>query len=219
MKTFVQIGIEIGRLVKEKSEAYGDSLAVTGDFLRLLWPNGIPPERYDDAFLMARLFDKQMRFATSKDAFGESPLVDAAGYCIRGIQLHQHKKEVSPLCPGNVSGSDAAQPLSGIPGSAASNISEKTTTNGNGRTAPAQSPTRESSSSKLSDATAPTATVPASASVAALQLRISRNHKWHCAGCNTPLAYPLNVSQTIGSVYFHYCSAKCVIEDRLEVQI
>lgn len=79
-----QIGVEIGKLVAEKNAAYGSSFELCGDFLRILWPQGIPPEDYTDALLLVRLFDKMIRIATNKGAFDESPWKDIAGYGICG---------------------------------------------------------------------------------------------------------------------------------------
>src|SRR5690625_4694585 len=67
------IANEIGKLVQEKNEAYGNSFGKSGDFLKLLYPDGIKPEQYQDMLLVVRIFDKQMRIANKKDAFGESP--------------------------------------------------------------------------------------------------------------------------------------------------
>jgi hypothetical protein len=82
-----EIAGEIGKLVEEKNAAYGSSFAKAGDFLRLLYPDGIPPEKYQDALLLVRIFDKQMRIATAKDALGESPYRDIAGYGILGAAV------------------------------------------------------------------------------------------------------------------------------------
>lgn len=87
MKTFIEIAAEVGALVTDKNQAYGSSFAKTGAFLRLLYPNGISPAAYDDALLLVRIFDKQMRIATAKDAFGESPYRDIAGYGLLGAAL------------------------------------------------------------------------------------------------------------------------------------
>lgn len=84
MSKFEMIAAEIGSLVAEKNAAYGDSFAKCGEFLRLLYPEGIQPAQYDDALALVRIFDKQMRVATRKDAFGESPYLDIAGYGILG---------------------------------------------------------------------------------------------------------------------------------------
>jgi hypothetical protein len=84
MSTFRQIAAEVGALVEEKNTAYGDSFAKSGEFLRLLYPNGIQPEQYGDALCLVRIFDKMMRIATQKDAFGENPYRDIIGYGILG---------------------------------------------------------------------------------------------------------------------------------------
>lgn len=78
------VGEQVGALVEEKNAAYGDSFAKTGEFLRILYPDGIRPDQYGDALCLVRIFDKQMRIATQKGAFGESPYRDIAGYGILG---------------------------------------------------------------------------------------------------------------------------------------
>lgn len=77
-------GHALADLVAEKNRAYGSSFEKTGAFLRLLYPEGIQPEQYDDLGLIFRVFDKQMRIATRKTAFGESPWSDVAGYGLLG---------------------------------------------------------------------------------------------------------------------------------------
>jgi hypothetical protein len=84
-QTFAEIGKDIGDLVATKNASYGDSFAKCGEFLRLLYPNGIRPEQYADALGLVRVFDKQMRIATDKDALGENPWRDIAGYGILGV--------------------------------------------------------------------------------------------------------------------------------------
>ena len=83
-RRFIDTAVEIGALVTEKDKAYGSSFAKAGDFLRLLYPNGLRPEQYGDALLLVRIFDKQMRIATAKDALGENPYRDIAGYGLLG---------------------------------------------------------------------------------------------------------------------------------------
>jgi hypothetical protein len=84
VKSFLETATQIGNLVEEKNAAYGSSFAKAGDFLKLLYPDGLKPEQYTDALLLVRIFDKQMRIATAKDALGESPYRDIAGYGILG---------------------------------------------------------------------------------------------------------------------------------------
>jgi hypothetical protein len=83
-KNFQKIGAEIGILVAEKNAAYGDSFAKSGEIMRILYPAGIEPEQMDDALAVVRVVDKLFRIATRKDAFGESPWKDIAGYGILG---------------------------------------------------------------------------------------------------------------------------------------
>jgi hypothetical protein len=82
---FEQLADEIGKLVAEKNEAYGDAFAKAGEFLKLLYPKGLRADQYSDALALCRIFDKMMRIATRKSAFGESPYRDIAGYGLLGI--------------------------------------------------------------------------------------------------------------------------------------
>jgi hypothetical protein len=96
-KDYKALGAEIGELVAAKNAAYGDAFEKAGDFLLLLYPNGIPPEKYKDALGVVRVFDKLMRIATAKDAFGESPWRDVAGYGVIGAA--SAATETTPRAP------------------------------------------------------------------------------------------------------------------------
>ena len=82
---YEQLGQRIGALVDKKNQAYGSAFDKAGEFLRLLWPNGCPAEQFDDLLALARIFDKMMRIATDRDALGESPYSDIAGYGLLGL--------------------------------------------------------------------------------------------------------------------------------------
>lgn len=82
---FEKIGTEIGKLVDEKNRAYGSSFAKSEKILKVLYPNGVQPEQYKDMLATVRIVDKLFRIATKKDAFGESPFKDIAGYGILGV--------------------------------------------------------------------------------------------------------------------------------------
>jgi hypothetical protein len=84
-QTLTEIGTKIGQICQAKNEAYGDSFAKTGDILANLYPNGVQPEQYSDMLAIVRILDKLFRIATRKDAFGESPFSDIAGYGILGV--------------------------------------------------------------------------------------------------------------------------------------
>ena len=80
--TYETLGREIGTLVASKQKAYGDSFGKSGSIMRTLYPDGIPPEKMDDALTIVRIVDKLFRIATDRDALGESPWRDIAGYAI-----------------------------------------------------------------------------------------------------------------------------------------
>lgn len=80
-----RIGAEVGRLVAEKQAAYGDSFGKAGAVMRILYPDGVPAEKLDDALTVVRVLDKLFRIATDRDALGESPWRDIAGYALLSV--------------------------------------------------------------------------------------------------------------------------------------
>lgn len=78
------LGAEAGQTVTQKNQAYGSSFAKAGEFLTLLYPEGLRPHQYLDMLALVRIFDKMMRIATDKDALGEDPYKDIIGYGILG---------------------------------------------------------------------------------------------------------------------------------------
>lgn len=98
---FPELGKEIGELVKTKQLAYGNSFGLSGDVMRALYPYGISPEQYDDALTIIRIVDKLFRIATDKDALGESPYKDIAGYGLLGA-IYNSTKRKKPIIKGNM---------------------------------------------------------------------------------------------------------------------
>jgi hypothetical protein len=90
---YERLAKEIGSLVDEKQRAYGDSFSKAEDFLRILYPNGIRKHQYKDLLTIVRIFDKLMRIATDKDALGESPYQDLAGYSLLGLMADKKKED------------------------------------------------------------------------------------------------------------------------------
>jgi len=82
---YEQTAERIGKLVTEKNMAYGSSFAEAHKILEVLYPQGIAPHQFTDALAIIRVIDKLFRIATKKDAFGESPWQDIAGYGILGV--------------------------------------------------------------------------------------------------------------------------------------
>lgn len=81
---YPKIGKEIGELVEMKESQYGSSFSKSGNFLELLYPNGIKPEQYKDMLGIVRVFDKQMRIANGNKG-NENAWKDIAGYSLLGI--------------------------------------------------------------------------------------------------------------------------------------
>lgn len=91
---FLRVGNEIGSLVREKNEAYGDSFAKACIILEALYPKGVQPSQYRDMLGVTRIIDKLFRIATRKDAFGESPWRDIAGYGVVATVADERQKRV-----------------------------------------------------------------------------------------------------------------------------
>ena len=82
MNTYHDIATRLANIVTEKNAAYGSSFSKCGTFLQLLYPDGVEPSQYQDMLTIVRIFDKLMRIANRKDAFGESPYGDIIGYAL-----------------------------------------------------------------------------------------------------------------------------------------
>lgn len=89
--TYAEIGLSVGALVEQKQAAYGDSFGKAGQVLRVLYPEGIRPDQLDDALTVVRVVDKLFRIATDRDALGESPWRDIAGYALLSVKRAEGK--------------------------------------------------------------------------------------------------------------------------------
>lgn len=70
----------LGDLVTTKNIAYGNSFVESTKVLKIMYPNGVSVDQYNDMLGVTRVLDKLFRIATRKDAFEESPWKDIAGY-------------------------------------------------------------------------------------------------------------------------------------------
>ena len=84
--------IEIAELVEEKQKAYGDSFGKIGKVMLNLYPDGIPPEKLEDALTIVRILDKLFRISNQKDAFGENPYKDIMGYALLAVERGERDK-------------------------------------------------------------------------------------------------------------------------------
>jgi hypothetical protein len=83
MLDYEKMGAEVGRLVKEKQIAYGDSFGRSWIVLKALYPKGIQPDQYKDLLAIVRCIDKLFRLSSgNKAAFNENPAKDLAGYAL-----------------------------------------------------------------------------------------------------------------------------------------
>lgn len=86
-----QVAKEIADLVQEKNAAYGDSFEKSGEILKILMPNGCPPEKFQDMLTVARILDKLFRICTNKGAFNEDPWKDILGYALLSVASQQQE--------------------------------------------------------------------------------------------------------------------------------
>jgi hypothetical protein len=93
--TYLELAEQIGKLVEEKNAAYGSSFDKTGDFLKLLYPNGVNINQYNDMLCLVRIFDKLMRIANDKGAFSEEPYKDIMGYALLGLKMTNDNMEMA----------------------------------------------------------------------------------------------------------------------------
>jgi len=96
MYDYEALGSHIGAMVTTKQGAYGDSFSRAGPILRILYPDGISLDRMDDALVVVRILDKLSRIATHRDALGEDPFRDIAGYGLLAVaRREQNEKNTS----------------------------------------------------------------------------------------------------------------------------
>ncbi len=99
----------LGKLLLEKQLAYGDSFGRAPKILSILFPSGVPVDRYADMLCIVRVLDKLSRIATDRDAFGESPWNDIAGYAILASVNSDKKPVEETQRPQKVKGENVCQ--------------------------------------------------------------------------------------------------------------
>jgi hypothetical protein len=99
---YEEIARSIGKLVDEKNAAYGSSFDKSDQIIKILYPEGVQPHQYKDLLAMTRVIDKLFRIATSKDAMGEDPWQDIAGYAILSVVSNKKENKTKPYYNGFV---------------------------------------------------------------------------------------------------------------------
>lgn len=87
---------EIGQTLQVKNMQYGDSFSKAPEILKILFPNGVQPEMYDDLLTIVRMLDKLNRISAGKGET-EDPYKDLAGYAILAQVLHEERKEENKM--------------------------------------------------------------------------------------------------------------------------
>lgn len=97
MGKYKELAEQIGNLVDQKNLAYGSSFDQAGDFLKLLYPNGIPVDSYTDALCIVRIFDKLKRLGNSSNLPVNEGKIDAwkdiVGYGLLGLHKDSAPKK------------------------------------------------------------------------------------------------------------------------------
>jgi hypothetical protein len=87
------LAAEIGKVVAQKNEHYGDSFFRAHEVLNIIYPDGISPTQYPDFLAVTRIVDKLFRLAQSSPDDKESPGFDIAGYGLLIELKHRKEKE------------------------------------------------------------------------------------------------------------------------------
>ncbi len=89
---FMEIMEPVAALLEEKGRAYGNSFQNSGKIIEVLFPNGIPKDRYQDMLTIVRIIDKLFRIANHKrDPMGENPWQDVLGYAVLALANDKDK--------------------------------------------------------------------------------------------------------------------------------
>lgn len=100
MRSFQELAKGIADLVTEKEKAYGSAFDKAGDFLKILYPEGIKPDQYKDMLCIVRVFDKLMRIATSYEGTEEKKVdaySDLMGYGLLGLRASLEEQQTAAL--------------------------------------------------------------------------------------------------------------------------
>ena len=84
MKTYDEIAQELVQLLEVKRQAYGDAFDNVSEILKILYPEGVKPEDYQNLLTLTRILDKIYRITnndTTEDAW-----FDIAGYCFLSMR-------------------------------------------------------------------------------------------------------------------------------------
>ena len=87
-----ELGKRIGEICHEKNVSYGDSVNVSANIMKHIYPKGVPVEKYHQMLVTVRIIDKLMRLANDASYNAEDPALDIAGYglCLSKVLRDNH---------------------------------------------------------------------------------------------------------------------------------
>ena len=75
------ISCDVVSIVKEKNKEYGSAFQKVSEILTILFPNGIPTNKYHDVAILIRVLDKVCRIASANDKdVKKDAWLDLTGY-------------------------------------------------------------------------------------------------------------------------------------------
>jgi hypothetical protein len=86
MKSLEEIAREVALLVEDKQAQYGDAFGKSEQILKVLYPNGVKPEDYQNLLTITRIVDKLFRLATNNGNDREDPWRDICGYSLLSLR-------------------------------------------------------------------------------------------------------------------------------------
>ena len=82
---YAAAALEVAELVARKQEAYGDAFTRSGEVLKILYPDGVSVDNYQELLTVTRILDKLFRISTNNDSFNEDPWRDILGYALLAV--------------------------------------------------------------------------------------------------------------------------------------
>ena len=84
MKSYQEIANDLVELLDEKNAAYGNSFLDTPEILKILYPEGVATDDFENLLTITRILDKIYRIANNDTS--EDPWFDIAGYAFLAMR-------------------------------------------------------------------------------------------------------------------------------------
>jgi hypothetical protein len=102
---YIEIATGVGKLVTKKQKMYGNSFGFSPGIIKILYPNGISVDQYENFLIVIRIIDKLFRIANG-DTGGESAFSDICGYSLLALgnqeQEEKHSCQESGIVTNNI---------------------------------------------------------------------------------------------------------------------